>query len=53
MSASDNSHNDDLTQSERFKKAARDLKADENEEKWTELLKKIAKPAPKEEKPAD
>ena len=37
------------SQSERFKQAARELEADEDEARWEERLKKIAKAKP--EKP--
>jgi hypothetical protein len=34
------------TQSDKFKEAARELEADENEKRWEERLKKIAKQKP-------
>ncbi len=35
-------------QSDKFKQAARDLEADENEKRWNERLKKVVKPKPSE-----
>lgn len=32
------------SQSDKFKEAARDLEADENEKRWNERLKKVVKP---------
>ena len=43
----------DKSQSDKFKKAAKDLEADEDEERWERRLREIAKQQPKEEKPAD
>lgn len=34
------------TQSDKFKEAARDLEADEDETRWEERLKKVAKQKP-------
>jgi len=39
------------SQIEKFKEAARELEADEDEANWDERLKKIAKAKPKPEKP--
>lgn len=39
------------SQSEKFKKLARDLEADEDEARWDERLKKVAKAKPAPEKP--
>ena len=39
------------SQSEKFKQAARELEADEDEARWDEKLAKIAKVKPKPEKP--
>jgi len=39
------------TQLDKFKEAARELEADENEARWDEKLAKIAKVKPKPEKP--
>jgi hypothetical protein len=36
------------TQSDKFKEAARELEADEDEKHWEERLKRIAKQKPKE-----
>ena len=38
-------------QSERFKQAARELGADEDEARWDERLKKVAQHKPSPEKP--
>jgi hypothetical protein len=38
-------------QSERFKQAARELECDEDEGRWDERLKKVAKAKPAPEKP--
>ena len=35
------------TQSDKFKKAARELECDEDEARWDERLKKVAKAKPK------
>jgi len=43
--------NDDKTQLDKFKKAARELEADEDEAHWDERLKKVAKGKPTPEKP--
>lgn len=40
-------------QSEKFKQAARELEADEDEARLDERLDKLAKAKPKEEKPTD
>jgi len=37
---------DKNTQSDKFKEAARELQADEDEKRWEEQLKKIAKQKP-------
>ena len=37
------------TQSDKFKDAAREAECDEDEERWTERLKKVAKAAPDSE----
>jgi hypothetical protein len=37
---------DKPTQSDKFKDAARELEADENEKRWKERLKKVAKQKP-------
>lgn len=44
---------EDKPQLEKFKQAARDLEADEDEARWDERLKKVvkAKPKPKPDKP--
>jgi hypothetical protein len=39
------------SQLDKFKQAARELEADEDEAHWDERLKKIAKAKPKPEKP--
>ena len=39
------------SQSEKFKQVARDLECDEDETRWDERLKKIAKVKPAPEKP--
>ena len=39
------------SQSERFKQAARQLECDEDEARWDERLKKVAKGKPEPEKP--
>lgn len=41
------------TQLDKFKEAARELETDDREEAFDEKLKKIAKPAPTKEKPAN
>lgn len=38
-------------QSEKFKEAARELEADEDEKLWEERLKKVAKPKPSPPRP--
>jgi hypothetical protein len=35
------------SQSDKFKEAARELEADEDEARWEERLKKVAKPSPR------
>jgi hypothetical protein len=40
-------------QLEKFKRAARELECDEDEQHWDDRLKKIATQKPKDEKPAD
>lgn len=44
---------DEKSQSQRFEKLARELEADEDEARWEERLRKVArhKPAPEPEKP--
>ena len=39
------------SQSDKFKKLARELEADEDEARWDERLKKVAKGKPEPEKP--
>lgn len=39
------------SQLDKFKEAARELEADEDEARWEERLKKVAKSKPGEEKP--
>ena len=39
----------DTAQSDKFKDLARDLEADEDEARWDERLKKVAKGKPKED----
>lgn len=39
------------TQLDKFKQAARELEADEDEARWDERLKKVVKAKPKPEKP--
>lgn len=39
------------TQSDKFKEAAREHGADENEARWDDRLRKVAKAKPKPEKP--
>jgi len=41
------------TQLDKFKEAARELGADEDEARWDERLKKVAKAKPAPEKPTD
>ena len=43
--------NDHKSQSDKFKQAARDHEADEDEARWDERLKKLAKAKPAPEKP--
>lgn len=43
--------NDDKTQLDKFKEAARELEADEDEARWDEKLAKVVKVKPKPEKP--
>ncbi len=47
MGSSDTAH----SQSEKFKSLARKLEADEDEARWDERLKKVAKGKPEPEKP--
>ena len=42
---------EDKAQLEKFKAAARDIECDEDEARWDERLKKIAKAKPAPEKP--
>jgi len=51
MSASEDSHDDKLTQTERFRQAAREIGVDEDETRWDERLRKVVKPKPQPEKP--
>lgn len=44
---------EDKTQSERFKQAARELGADDDEERFSAKLKKLVKQKPKGDKPSD
>lgn len=37
------------TQAEKFKELARELEADEDEKRWDERLKKVAKPKPEKD----
>lgn len=41
----------DNEQLEKFKQAAREIEADEDEARWDERLKKVVKAKPKPEKP--
>jgi hypothetical protein len=41
------------SQTEKFKERARELEADEDEARWEERLRKVAKSIPEEEEPAD
>lgn len=47
----DTTKSDGKSQSDKFKEAARELGADEDEARWDERLKKIAKAKPAPEKP--
>ena len=38
------------SQSDKFKEAARELEADENEKRWKERLRKVAKSKPSEDR---
>lgn len=51
MSVIDDGHDGKMTQIERFKKAARDIGADDNETHWDAQLRKIAKVKSQPEKP--
>ena len=42
---------DPLSQSDKFKAAARELECDEDEARWDERLRKVAKGKPEPEKP--
>lgn len=42
---------DKKSQSDKFKEAARELECDEDEARWDERLKKVAKGKPEPEKP--
>lgn len=42
---------DQKTQIEKFKQAAREIGADEDEARWDDRLRKLAKAKPKPEKP--
>ena len=41
---------DSVPQREKFKQAARELEADEDEKRWEERLKKVAKQSPESRK---
>ena len=41
-------HSTNKSQSDKFKQAARELKADEDEKHWEEQLKKVAKQKPED-----
>ena len=41
------------TQADKFKEAAREHEADEDDARWEERLRKLAKSTPEEKKPAD
>ena len=41
MSANDGGHDDKLSQTERFKQAARAIGADEDETRWEDRLRKV------------
>ena len=43
----------DKSQSDKFKDAAREIGADEDEALWEERLRKVVKHKPEEKKPAD
>lgn len=43
----------DKSQLERFKEAAHELETDDDEERFNEKLKKLAKQTPEKEKPAN
>jgi hypothetical protein len=43
--------NDQPSQSDKFKQAARELEADEDESRWVERLKKVAGQKPEPEAP--
>ena len=45
--------NPQQSQLEKFKQAARELEADEDEARWDERLKKVVKAKPESKKPAD
>lgn len=45
------SNNDQASQSDKFKRTARELECDEDEARWDERLKKVAKGKPEPEKP--
>jgi hypothetical protein len=45
--------NKQMSQSDKFKEAARQLECDEDEAHFEERLRKVAKHKPKDEKPAD
>jgi len=49
MSTRKDGHVENLSQAERFRQAARELEADEDEKRWEERLRKVAKQKP--EKP--
>jgi hypothetical protein len=42
----------DESQADKFKQAAKNIGADEDEARWEERLKKVAKQKPKDEEPA-
>ena len=43
--------NSQKSQSDKFKEAARELESDEDEARWDERLKKVAKAKPQSEEP--
>jgi hypothetical protein len=46
-------NSDKKSQLERFKEAAREVEADDDEERFNEKLKKLAKQKPDDKKPSD
>ena len=49
----EDSRNDEKSQSDKFKEAAREHEADEDEARWEDRLRKLAKAKPEDKKPAD